>query len=79
MPAQNDYSAGMEVVDGVMPPIEGSNQKSRTLNVFIPSTHTLDKDEILEHDDLAYMMWHTMNANWPCLSFDVLHNCVYCY
>ena len=69
----------MEVVDGAMPPIEKSNQKSRTPNVFIPGMHTLDKDEILGHDDSVYMMWHTINANWLCLSFDVLHNCVYCY
>ena len=64
----------MEVDDGVMPPIEESDEKPRAPNVFIPGVHTLGKDEILEPDDSVYIMRHTMNANWPCLSFDVLRD-----
>lgn len=40
--------------------------------VFIPSRHKLGKDEILEPDPSAYHMLHTLNVNWPCLSFDII-------
>jgi ribosome assembly protein RRB1 len=64
----------MEVDEGVLPAIEESDEKPRAPNVFIPGVHTLGKDEILEPDDSVYIMRHTMNANWPCLSFDVLRD-----
>ena len=64
----------MEVDDEVMPLIEESDEKPRTPNVFIPGLHTLGKDEVLEPDDSVYIMRHTMNTNWPCLSFDVLRD-----
>ncbi|KAH8990176.1 glutamate-rich WD repeat-containing protein [Lactarius hatsudake] len=71
---ERDEEDGMEVDDGVMPPIEESEEKPKAPNVFIPGVHTLGKDEILEPDDSVYLMRHTMNANWPCLSFDVLRD-----
>ncbi|RPA79022.1 ribosome assembly protein RRB1 [Ascobolus immersus RN42] len=40
--------------------------------VFIPSRHKLGKDEILEPDPSVYHMLHTLNVNWPCLSFDII-------
>jgi len=62
-------------VDGVLPPIEGPDDEPiSAVNVFIPGTHVLGKDEILEPDDSVYIMRHTMNVNWPCLSFDVLRD-----
>ncbi|KAN0134295.1 glutamate-rich WD repeat-containing protein [Lactarius tabidus] len=69
-----DHGDGMEVDDAVMPPIEESDEKPKAPSVFIPGVHTLGKDEILEADDSVYIMRHTMNANWPCLSFDVLRD-----
>jgi len=64
----------MEVDDEVVPAIEESDEKSRPPNVFIPGLHTLGKDETLEADESVYIMRHTMNADWPCLSFDVLRD-----
>jgi len=32
------------------------------------------KDEILEPDDSVYIMRHSMNVTWPCLTFDVLRD-----
>ncbi|KAA1468050.1 glutamate-rich WD repeat-containing protein [Dentipellis sp. KUC8613] len=64
---------GMDV-DEVMPPIEESDEKPPAPSVFIPGVHTLGKDEILEADDSVYIMRHSMNVNWPCLSFDVLRD-----
>ncbi|KAG0643664.1 WD40-repeat-containing domain protein [Tuber brumale] len=42
--------------------------------VYMPSRRVLGKDEILEPDPTAYHMLHSMNVNWPCLSFDVLQD-----
>jgi Histone-binding protein RBBP4 or subunit C of CAF1 complex len=60
--------------DQVVPPIEESDETPRAPNVFIPGVHTLGKDEILEADESVYVMRHTMSANWPCLSFDILRD-----
>ncbi|TFY75999.1 hypothetical protein EWM64_g8014 [Hericium alpestre] len=65
---------GMDVDDEVMPPIEESDEKPASPNVFLPGVHKLGKDEILEPDDSVYIIRHTMNVNWPCLSFDVLRD-----
>ena len=64
---------GMDV-DDVMPPIEESEEKPSAPNVFLPGVHQLGKDEILEPDDSVYIIRHSMNVNWPCLSFDVLRD-----
>src|SRR6267154_967918 len=64
----------MEVDDQVVPAIEESDEKPRPPNAFIPGLHTLGKDEILEADESVYVMRHTMNTDWPCLSFEVLRD-----
>ncbi|KAI5121144.1 hypothetical protein M0805_007142 [Coniferiporia weirii] len=70
----DDDEEGMDV-DQVLPPIEESEEQQPTRkDVFIPGTHVLGKDEILEPDDSVYEMRHSMNVNWPCLSFDVLRD-----
>jgi len=43
-------------------------------DAFIPGRHALGKDEILEPDDSAYEMRHSMQVKWPSLSFDVLRD-----
>ncbi|KAH7914772.1 WD40-repeat-containing domain protein [Hygrophoropsis aurantiaca] len=64
---------GMEI-DEVLPAIEESDEQPPAPDVFIPGTHVLGKDEILEPDDSVYIMRHSMNVTWPCLSFDVLRD-----
>ncbi|RPA94613.1 hypothetical protein L873DRAFT_1830249 [Choiromyces venosus 120613-1] len=49
--------------------IGGKNQQ-----VHMPARRVLGKDEIQEPDPTAYDMLHSMNVNWPCLSFDVLQD-----
>ncbi|EGO02649.1 hypothetical protein SERLA73DRAFT_176020 [Serpula lacrymans var. lacrymans S7.3] len=61
-------------VDEVLPAIEESDEQPSAPDVFIPGTHMLGNDEILEPDDSVYVMRHSMNVNWPCLSFDVLRD-----
>ncbi|KAJ4485906.1 glutamate-rich WD repeat containing [Lentinula aciculospora] len=64
---------GMDI-DEVMPAIEESEQPSAPPDVFIPGTHTLGEDEILEPDESVYLMRHSTGVDWPCLSFDVLRD-----
>jgi hypothetical protein len=64
----------MELDDQVVPAIEESDEKPRPPKTFIPGLHSLGKDEILEADESVYVMRHTMNTDWPCLSFDVLRD-----
>ncbi|KIM47806.1 hypothetical protein M413DRAFT_439485 [Hebeloma cylindrosporum] len=64
---------GMDI-DEVLPAIEESDEVPQAPLVYIPGTHTLGKDEILEPDDSVYIMRHSMNVNWPCLSFDILRD-----
>ena len=64
---------GMDV-DKVSPAIEEFDEQLPAPEVFIPGTHILGKDEVLEADDSVYIMRHSMNGNWPCLSFDILRD-----
>ena len=64
----------MQVDDQVVPAIEESDETPRPPRVFIPGLHSLGTDEVLEADESVYVMRHTMNADWPCLSFDVLRD-----
>ncbi|KAH9937378.1 glutamate-rich WD repeat-containing protein [Fomitopsis serialis] len=61
-------------VDEVMPAIEESDEAPPASDVFIAGVHRLEQDEILEPDESVYIMRHSMNVNWPCLSFDVLRD-----
>ncbi|KAG6333704.1 hypothetical protein ID866_5387 [Astraeus odoratus] len=64
---------GMDI-DEVMPAIEESEEASPAPKAFIPGTHVLAKDEVLEPDDTVYIMRHSLDVTWSCLSFDVLRD-----
>jgi len=68
-----DILVGMDI-DEVLPAIEESDETPQAPQVFIPGTHALGKDEILEADESVYVMLHNMGVDWPCLSFDVLRD-----
>lgn len=61
-------------VDEVMPAIEETDEAEPLPSTFIAGVHKLGPDEILEPDESVYLMRHSMNVNWPCLSFDVLRD-----
>ncbi|KAF9015584.1 glutamate-rich WD repeat containing 1 [Cyathus striatus] len=71
--ADDNQENGMDV-DEVLPAIEESDEQPPPTNAFIPGTHVLGEGETLEPDDSVYTMRHSMNVNWPCLSFDVLRD-----
>ncbi len=42
--------------------------------VWRPGIDKLPDGEELEYDPSAYIMYHSMRTEWPCLSFDVLRD-----
>lgn len=64
----------MDIDDEVLPAIEESDEPPPATQTFIPGTHTLGQDEVLEADDSVYLMRHSLKVTWPCLSFDILRD-----
>ena len=49
------------------------DEKAIERPVYLPG-QKLEDVEVLEADQSAYEMLHSMNVKWPCLSFDILHD-----
>eukprot|EP01135_Chromosphaera_perkinsii_P003242 Nk52_evm17s239 gene=Nk52_evmTU17s239 len=47
------------------------SKNTETTSAWLP-TDKLMEGETLEHDESAYHMLHTINVEWPCLSFDFI-------
>jgi ribosome assembly protein RRB1 len=43
-------------------------------NVWRPGIDKLEEDEELEYDPSAYVMYHSIQTEWPCLSFDFIRD-----
>lgn len=35
---------------------------------------TLEEGEELDFDETAYLMYHSLRPEWPCLSFDIIRD-----
>jgi ribosome assembly protein RRB1 len=40
--------------------------------VWRPGVDAIDEGEALEYDPSAYVMYHSLRTEWPCLTFDIL-------
>lgn len=52
--------------------IDDEAEKPDNSRVYIPHRNALGQDEVLEADQSAYELLHSMSVMWPCLSFDIL-------
>ena len=43
-------------------------------DVWRPGVDKLEEDEELEYDPSAYVMYHSIQTEWPCLSFDFIQD-----
>jgi len=50
---------------------EGDDQD---FQVFIPGRDKLEEGEVLDFDNSAYDMLHSLTMEWPCLSIDILQD-----
>lgn len=51
---------------------EGADAAAK--QVWRPGVDQLEDGETLEYDPSAYVMYHSMRMEWPCLSFDILRD-----
>ena len=59
----------MEHADTAVVPGEGKDAKKLT---WRPGVDQIDQGEELDYDPSAYIMYHCLRTEWPCLSFDIL-------
>ena len=70
----SDNGLDLDLEDEVLPAVEEEEEVPPTESVYLPGSHVLEKDEVLEPDQSVYEMLHRMNVTWPCLSFDILRD-----
>jgi ribosome assembly protein RRB1 len=62
--------------DGISENIDEDNdndEKQKVLpKVWRPDVDGIEEGETLEYDPSAYIMYHALNMEWPCLSFDFI-------
>lgn len=47
------------------------DKKATNKEIYLPGQE-LEKGMILDYDSTAYLCMHSLNLEWPCLSFDFL-------
>jgi Histone-binding protein RBBP4 or subunit C of CAF1 complex len=53
---------------------DDDEQDNAPKSVWRPGVDQIPEGETLEYDPSAYVMYHSMQAEWPCLSFDFLRD-----
>ena len=61
-----------EDVEGAAPLNEKSNIPPPPKKVWRPDVDKIDDGEALDYDPSAYVMYHSLQTEWPCLSFDII-------
>jgi ribosome assembly protein RRB1 len=68
-----EFDSEEEFVEEDLDSLQGEDlaEKMENLKVFLPGSQ-MEKDEVLVADQSAYDLLHSLNVEWPCLSFDIL-------
>lgn len=53
---------------------QATGDKAGNKQVWRPGVDTMEEGEELEYDPSAYVMYHSLKMEWPCLSFDVVRD-----
>lgn len=51
---------------------EEQEQEAPQRQTWRPGVDKLPEGEVLEYDPSAYVMYHSLKTEWPCLSFDII-------
>jgi ribosome assembly protein RRB1 len=51
---------------------DDDNETNEKKEVWRPGIDKLEDGETLDYDPSAYIMYHSLTAEWPCLSFDLM-------
>ena len=52
--------------------IDEDNDLNPKSQIWRPGVDKLEEGESLEYDPSAYIMYHALRSEWPCLSFDFI-------
>lgn len=68
------FPQDLDLEDNMLPAVEEEDEAPQQDEVYLPGSHPLAQDEVLEPDQSVYEMLHHMNVVWPCLSFDIMRD-----
>ena len=51
-----------------------SSNDNKQKQAWRPGVDAIEEDEELEYDPSAYIMYHSIQTEWPCLSFDFIRD-----
>jgi ribosome assembly protein RRB1 len=54
--------------------VEGEQDGREEVRVWRPNVDELQEGETLDYDPSAYIMYHALRPEWPCLSFDFIRD-----
>ncbi len=65
----NDDENEKEDINNMQPYMDNEDDRKQ---VWRPGVDALEDGETLEYDPSAYVTYHSLRTEWPCLSFDIL-------
>lgn len=73
---EEEFEEGAEADDdediSAIPQDHGDDGATDRRQLWRPGHDPIGEGEELEYDPTAYIMYHSMRTEWPCLSFDIM-------